>query len=108
MTPVKQEIEHCLADIECEMRRLAYWRQTQPSAQDLASKLPFCCDTLEFPQWLQFIFLSRMRFILDSGMPLPTTCGISPYAEEYFKQSGKDATALLKHLQAIDKLLTTI
>lgn len=106
MTVLVTEIEYHLGAIELEMRRLHYWQDLPPSAQDLASALPFCCDTLEFPQWLQFIFLRKMRALLGSGAPLPTTCSIAPYAEEYFKQSEKDTDALLKHLLAIDNLLT--
>jgi uncharacterized protein YqcC (DUF446 family) len=106
MADVYREIEQCLDAIEMELRRLDYWQKIPPSATDLASVLPFCCDTLEFPQWLQFIFIVKMRALLQSGAPLPTVCGIRPYAEEYFKQSGTDSGVLCKHLSAIDKLLT--
>jgi uncharacterized protein YqcC (DUF446 family) len=106
MSAEPSEIEDCLGAIEFELRRLAYWQEPLPSAEDLSSALPFCCDTLEFPQWLQFVFLRKMRLLLDSGAPLPTVCGISPYAEEYFRQGDKDTDLLLKHLLAVDKLLT--
>src|SRR5574341_1068096 len=107
MNAERSEIEYHLDAIEFEMHRLAYWQETSPSAQDLSSALPFCYDTLEFPQWLQFIFLRKMRLLLKTGVPLPTACGIAPYADEYFKQGRKDTAVLLNHLLAIDKLLTT-
>lgn len=102
----QREIEQCLAAIEAELRRLGYWQATPPSAQALGSVLPFCCDTLEFPQWLQFIFVAKIRLLLTSAAPLPTACSITPYAEEYFKDSARDAGALFEYLIAIDKLLT--
>lgn len=107
MNAERSDITYHLNAIEFEMRRMAYWQETPPSDQDLSSALPFCYDTLEFPQWLQFIFLRKMRLLLQTGAALPTTCGIAPYAEEYFKQTQKDASVLLSHLLAVDKLLTT-
>lgn len=106
MSTIYTEIEYRLNAIEFEMRRLRYWQDIPPSAQDLSSQLPFCCDTLEFPQWLQFIFLRKMHALLDSGASLPTACSIAPYAEEYFNQTDKDTDELLSHLLAVDELLT--
>ncbi|MGR8933474.1 MAG: YqcC family protein [Gammaproteobacteria bacterium] len=107
MVAERSEIASLLNAVEFEMRRLLYWLDTPPSAEELSSALPFCCDTLEFPQWLQFIFLHKMRLLLKAGAPLPTACAIAPYAEEYFKQGNKEEDVLLNHLRAIDKLLTT-
>ena len=42
---------------------------------------PFCYDTLELEQWLQFIFLGRMREILGQVDALPESCAIYPYIE---------------------------
>ena len=101
------EVAHYLLEIEMELRRLDLWQETKPSPDALASELPFCHDTLEFPQWLQFIFLQRMKMLLEASGPLPTVCGITPYAEEYFRTTSKDTTILLEHLAAIDQLLTS-
>lgn len=51
--------------IERELRVLGWWSESPPSAQALASREPFCVDTLEFQQWLQWIFLPRMKVILE-------------------------------------------
>ena len=48
-----------------------------------------------------------MRGLIESETPLPTVCGITAYAEEYFIKSDDDTMKLLEHLSKIDKLLTT-
>lgn len=101
-----QQVAHYLLEIELELRRLNYWQDCHPSAGAFASELPFCHDTLEFPQWLQFVFLQRMKMLLEASGELPQSCGIAPYAEEYFKAVGRETQVLLKHLAAIDQLLT--
>ena len=107
MTTQQCQVEHVLFDIEVELRRLDYWQESPPSAEELSSTLPFCHDTLAFPQWLQFIFLQRMRILLYESSPLPINCAITPYAEEYFKQLDVDTQTLLALLTGIDKLLSS-
>ena len=107
MTDKVEQIAHYLLAIDDQLRQLDYWQEHPLPIETFASELPFCHDTMEFPQWLQFIFLQRMRELIESEAPLPTVCGITPYAEEYFKQIDTDTKALLTHLAEIDKLLTT-
>ena len=95
-----------LAQLEAELRRLGLWAATPPPAEALASRLPFCCDTLTFPQWLQFVFLERMRRLVESDAPLPRACGIAPMAEEWFAGSATDVGHLLDILRNIDDLLS--
>ena len=71
-----------LIDIECELRRAGFWCAEPPSAAALASVEPFCVDTLDFHQWLQFVFIPRMREMIETRSPLPSACNISAMAEE--------------------------
>jgi len=57
--------------IERELRVLGLWASAPPSPVALASAEPFCVDTLEFEEWLQWIFLPRMKAILEDNQPLP-------------------------------------
>ena len=50
-----------LIDLEGALRSRLLWDADEPSPEALASTQPFCIDTLDFPQWLQFVFLPRMR-----------------------------------------------
>jgi len=70
--------------IERELRLQGLWDDTPPSAEALASVEPFAVDTLEFEQWLQWIFLPRMKMILEQDLPLPSASGIQEMAEVVF------------------------
>ncbi|WP_288053290.1 YqcC family protein [Methylobacter sp.] len=104
----RQRIAELLFDVEVQLRRLNYWQVTVPSIEALSSGLPFSCDTLTFPQWLQFIFLPKMHNLIECSAPLPTACAITPYAKEYFKRTDAGVQTLLAHLNEIDTLLTDL
>lgn len=93
-----------LIDIEHEVRVMGLWESEMPSAEALSSTEPFAIDSLCFPQWLQFIFIPKMLFLVDQ-QSLPASCSIAPMAEEFFAQS-KNAVVLIRHLRAIDNLLS--
>jgi len=103
-----QRIAPLLFELEDQLRLLQLWQETQPSAEAFSSDLPFSHDTMEFPQWLQFIFLQRMHTLLKHSMALPKACAIAPYAEEYFKSLNANKQTLLSLLAEIDKILTEI
>jgi len=101
------EIAAVLIDIEAQLRQLDLWDRVPPSAEALSSDQPFCVDTLSLPQWLQFIFLPTLYLMLEEDQPLPSRCGITPMAEEYFRGSGLAIDELLAALQLVDDLLST-
>jgi uncharacterized protein YqcC (DUF446 family) len=70
--------------IERELRVQGWWSSVSPSAEALASVEPFAVDTLDFEQWLQWIFLPRMKMILEQDLPLPNASGIQEMAEMVF------------------------
>src|SRR6188768_581736 len=95
-----------LMDIEKELRELQLWDDEMISEEALASEQPFAVDTMAFPQWLQFIFLPRMYFMIEQKMQLPENCGITPMAEQYFSVLSLPSSTLIKNLKKIDELLT--
>ena len=99
-------IAETLIDIEKELRELHLWESEMIPESALASTQPFAIDTMTFPQWLQFIFLPRMYFMVDEQLPLPGNCGIAPMAEQYFSGLNLHSSSLIAHLQKIDTLLT--
>lgn len=105
-TDRRHHIAGLLHAIEREMRHLGLWQETAPSPARLASTMPFCHDTLEFTQWLQWVFLMRMRALLQSGAPLPTDCAIYPLAEHSFLELPQDTARLLKLIGEIDRSLS--
>lgn len=93
-----------LIDIEQELRVMGLWESEIPSAEALSSVEPFAIDTLSFTQWLQFIFIPKMFFLIEQ-QSLPANCSIAPMAEEVFAQSNY-ASDLIAHLRRIDQLLS--
>ncbi|WP_339668610.1 YqcC family protein [Dasania marina] len=95
-----------LTDLQLALQRLQLWQLERPSEQALASQQPFCIDTLNFPQWLQFVFVERMQWLLAQQQPLPRNCQISPMAEQYFGPRLDQAATLLACIKRIDDLLS--
>ncbi|EPJ85562.1 MULTISPECIES: YqcC family protein [Pseudomonas] len=94
--------------IERELRVQGWWSDVSPSAQALASVEPFAVDTLDFEQWLQWIFLPRMKAILEQDLPLPNASGIQEMAEMVFAArnvQGKDRQ-LQVLLKEFDQLIS--
>ncbi len=99
-------VAEILMDIEKELRDLRLWEFESPSPEALASTQPFAIDTLNFPQWLQFIFIPRLYWMLEQRAPLPSVSGVKPMAEEYFSVLNVNSAALILHLNRIDTLLS--
>ncbi|WP_101760205.1 YqcC family protein [Oceanicoccus sp. KOV_DT_Chl] len=100
------EVASLLMDIELLLRNSGQWQKDSPSAKALASVEPFCIDTLTFVQWLQFIFLPKMRLLLEQQQTLPVRCAIAPMAAEYFNKININADELLSVLESLDQLLS--
>ena len=56
-----------LSLLEQELKELELWggAERRPSAEELASSLPFAMDTLEFHQWLEYILIERLHTQLE-------------------------------------------
>lgn len=98
------ELAEQLLLIERELRVLGVWTLSPPDAQALASQEPFCVDTLSFEQWLQWIFLPRMKTILEQGEMLPAASGILAMAEMAYRDRPQVA-GLLEALERFDRLI---
>ena len=100
---------YALADqlllIERELRALGWWSESSPAPEALASPEPFCVDTLALEQWLQWIFLPRMKLILESDSALPQASGILAMAEVAYAQRGEEVAGLLAALGEFDRLI---
>jgi len=103
---MRTEVAAVLIDIEAQLRQLGQWDKIPPSTEALASRQPFCVDTLTLPQWLQFIFLPTLYRMLEEGQALPGRCGIAPMAEEFFRGTELATDELLTALLRMDELLS--
>ena len=92
--------------IERELHVLGWWSAQSPSAEDLSSQQPFCVDTLAFEQWLQWIFLPRMKDIVEQGKPLPAVSGIREMGEFVYMNKPEQTRVLLELLGNFDRLIS--
>lgn len=106
MSSIHLECALILMDVRAELSRLHLWQNTPPSATALASPEPFCVDTLDFNQWVQFVFLPRMQQIIEHQGLLPERCGIAPMAEEFVRLRRLDGASLVHSFERLDALLS--
>lgn len=92
--------------IELELRRIGLWEADRPPQCAFDSELPFMLDTMRVSQWLQWVFLPRMRRILYDRKPLPTACAIHPVAKMDLADMSSDTRRLLTFIARLDGLLS--
>lgn len=104
---MSEQLLELLVDLETALQRQRLWDATAPSPEALASELPFCVDSMHFQQWLQWIYIPRLRALVEAGGALPQGSQILPYAEESFKMQGlKETRAILIIIGHCDRLLS--
>ncbi len=101
-----QQVRTLLVQLEEQLRQLNLWQSTAPSQQSLASTEPFCIDTLDLSEWLQWLLIPRMHALIDGNKPLPDSCSIHAIAEESFKDLNTDCRALLNTIKQLDQRLS--
>lgn len=99
------EIVGILIDMEAELRRLDLWEPCRPPPAALLSTQPFCFDTLSFTQWLQWVFIPKVRGLITAGAALPANSDIYPLAEHVFDRPDYDGAALLELIGRFDSLI---
>ncbi|RLT88686.1 MULTISPECIES: YqcC family protein [unclassified Ketobacter] len=92
-----------LINLETEMREMGLWEPQSPPASAFDSQVPFCYDTMNFAQWLQWVFIARFRAILEGGHPLPQNCDVAPMAEECFSKMELNSDAIVSLLRQFDQ-----
>lgn len=92
------QIATLLDNLEAELRRLNLWSDMPPSPEALASSAPFAIDKLSLPQWLQWIYIQRLRALLEADRALPCGALVKPYADQYFDQQPNLPAHQLVHI----------
>lgn len=105
MSELVTSADYLLIEVERELRRQDLWESAPPEAEKLMSDEPFAADTLHLTQWLQWIFIPRMRALIEAGAPLPGNCNIAPYAEWVFPDLESETERLQRLIEDIDELL---
>ncbi|MGS2720284.1 YqcC family protein [Paraglaciecola aestuariivivens] len=76
-----KEVEILLINLEQAMCEVNLWSSSAPAKSALTSTVPFAYDKMPFEQWLQFIFIPKMRGLIQNQQALPTQLALSPMAE---------------------------
>ena len=93
-----------LQQVEAVMREHDHWQTHAPKAEAFNSTQPFCLDTLEPLEWLQWVLIPRMQALVAAGAPLPHNMAITPYYEVALPAETRGYTALLATLSQLDAL----
>lgn len=100
-----EHMHELLAALELALLESGRWNETPPDAAALASTEPFCIDTLLFHEWLQWVYIPKMRAFIADNAALPERSGLLPMAEEAWKGSGHATAGLLLVVRALDALV---
>jgi len=83
MPPDSQTVLSKITGIEVEMHRIGLWQAEPLQLKQYQFSRAFAMDTMTFSQWLQFIFIPRVRDCAASGM-FPSTSQVSIQAIREF------------------------
>ncbi len=104
-TPPAYEIIARQADaIEAEMRRIGLWQDMPLKPEQYQFQRAFAGDTMAFPQWLQFIFLPRVRDIIAKHGQFPASSQVAAYAIREFDTYPQDTSRLHQLLYDFDRM----
>lgn len=103
-----QAISRELDLLEQELKQLSLWggEHKRPDPEALNSNSPFCIDTLEFNEWLEYIMIERFRQMIAANMHLPEKMQVHTYAQERYRGEWSKYRKLIGHLQNLDRLIS--
>ncbi|MBA7929883.1 YqcC family protein [Klebsiella huaxiensis] len=93
-----------LLAIEALLRETEHWQENAPESRAFASDQPFCLDTMEPLEWLQWVLIPRMHQLLESEMPLPQNFAVAPYYEMALDNAHPVREQVLAELVLLDTL----
>ena len=96
-------LEKILA-IEAEMKRIGLWQEQPLSAEAYDFRQAFAMDTMAFSQWLQFVFVPRVKQIIAEKGSFPSGSMVAVQAVREFDSGPREASELLKMLFDFDAL----
>ncbi|WP_196157412.1 YqcC family protein [Reinekea sp. G2M2-21] len=100
-----QAVLELLAEIEGLLQKHNQWQTIPPTAEKMASTEPFSIDTLTFLEWLQWVYLARLRAVIHAGATLPQGAMVLPYAQEALRADGIQIPGLLSLIEQLDDAL---
>ncbi len=81
------------------------WEDEPPAPGAFESRLPFAADTMEFHQWLQWIFLPTLYVLMEKQQPLPSGSDVASMGEVWCQMRGLCGDRIVVVLREIDGCL---
>ena len=99
------KISAILDEIEQELQVLEHWggEKNRPHEKAFLSTAPFCIDTMDFHQWLEYVLVAKMRQLIKEGKPLPKKMLLHPVAQEYWRGNWAKYRRLIGVLRKLDE-----
>ena len=97
------QVSQLLNELEDILRTEKYWRDLSPTVEALSSVEPFCIDTLSCTEWLQWVYIPRLRAIIEQRSDLPVGAQVYSYIEEAL--AGLDVTGILDVIARLDEAM---
>jgi uncharacterized protein YqcC (DUF446 family) len=107
MKTIGGKVECLLQSLQQALVDAGYWSNNTINPAALNSQQPFCLDTMNFSEWMQFVFIPRIRAILADNLELPRLTkgqGIEPMANEFYTKTEADR-AIIDLIRQLDNLL---
>jgi uncharacterized protein YqcC (DUF446 family) len=102
-SPDYRVVEAKVDDIEREMKRVGLWQDKPLSPEQYNFSSPFAMDTMSYDQWLQFVFIPRVREIIRTEGKFPASSSVGAQAVREF-DTYPDAQRLISLLSEFDRL----
>lgn len=102
MTKLQKDVTRYLDEIEAEMRRIGMWQEEPLRPEQMEFTQAFAMDTMAFSQWLQFIFLPRVREAVAANH-FPGSSSVGAQAVREF-DGVNEASGLITLLSEFDGL----
>lgn len=94
--------------LEALLREHNHWRMDEPAEHLFTSTQPFCMDTMEPVEWLQWVLIPRMHTLLDNAQPLPQAFAVAPYYEMALAADHPQRDILWRHCRSWMRCLPVI
>lgn len=108
--PSHNALKELLSELKQALINDELYSETLPDPEALNSLQPFCIDTLEIEQWIQFVMLPKFEHLATHDLALPSiksNQGMANIAEVVFTQRGMKQQTMntVLTMKKIDQLL---
>jgi uncharacterized protein YqcC (DUF446 family) len=103
MSPAYSAVQTKIDAIEQELKHSGFWHTEPLLAEQYDFQQAFGMDTMSFSQWLQFIFIPRVKSIIVEHGQFPKSSSVSAQAVREF-DGVPEASKLVALLSEFDAL----